>query len=148
MSIAQSIFNHHPRGGKEHQIQKQNKSGSLKKVSWERRPREGTELTKIWKMAPVATSEMPATAVAVTKAQPVEKVHEVEKEVTALEAISHGDVLPGEFFQSTLSPRLRELEIVRPRTRGLWRLVNPKPGILCCNGQLKAQISVQNGNEN
>lgn len=32
---------------------------------------------------------------AVAKSQPVEKVEEVEKEVTPLEAISHGDILPG-----------------------------------------------------
>lgn len=33
--------------------------------------------------------------IAAAKSQPVEKVEEVEKEVTPLEAISHGDVLPG-----------------------------------------------------
>lgn len=43
-------------------------------------------------MAPSAVSEpAPAAVVATTKSQPTEKV---EKEVTPLEAISHGDVLP------------------------------------------------------
>lgn len=43
-------------------------------------------------MAPSAVSEpAPATTIACTKSQPTEKV---EKEVTPLEAISHGDVLP------------------------------------------------------
>lgn len=47
-------------------------------------------------MAPVAISDaVPETAIVSTKMQPVEKVEEVEKEVTPLEAISHGDVLPG-----------------------------------------------------
>lgn len=49
-------------------------------------------------MAPAATSDTTAvmgTAIVSTKTQPIEKVEEVEKEVTPLEAISHGDVLPG-----------------------------------------------------
>lgn len=52
-------------------------------------------------MAPVAISDTTAvteTAIVSTKALPVEKVEEVEKEVTPLEAISHGDVLPGKVF--------------------------------------------------
>lgn len=48
-------------------------------------------------MSPAMISEaIPAdVAIAVAKAQPVEKVEEVEKALTPLEAISHGDVLPG-----------------------------------------------------
>lgn len=49
-------------------------------------------------MAPVAISDTTAvteTAIVSTKALPVEKA---EKEVTPLEAISHGDVLPGKDF--------------------------------------------------
>lgn len=49
-------------------------------------------------MAPVAISDtttVPEMAIVPTKAPPIDKVDEVEKEVTPLEAISHGDVLPG-----------------------------------------------------
>lgn len=46
-------------------------------------------------MAPAATTAIESsTAVAVTKT-PQPAVEEVEKEVTPLEAISHGEVLPG-----------------------------------------------------
>lgn len=47
------------------------------------------------KMAPTAISEPDSmgTTISVAKSQPVKKV---EKEVTPLEAISHGDVLPGQ----------------------------------------------------
>jgi hypothetical protein len=49
------------------------------------------------KMSPAMISgAIPADVdIAVAKSQPVEKVKEVEKELTPLEAISHGDVLPG-----------------------------------------------------
>lgn len=59
-------------------------------------------------MAPVALSDtatVTETALASTKAQPVKKVEEVEKEVTPLEAISHGDVLPGKGFPPHVTAR-------------------------------------------
>lgn len=52
-------------------------------------------------MAPAAitttTSVTETAPLAVLKAQPADEVEEVQKEVTPLEAISHGDVLPGEY---------------------------------------------------
>lgn len=65
-------------------------------------------------MAPVAISE--ETAVVPTKAQPVEKADEVEKEVTPLEAISHGDVLPGKPYSFRESPFPNALGYIWPRT--------------------------------
>lgn len=50
-------------------------------------------------MAPAATttttSVTEAAPLAVLKAQAADKVEEIKKEPTPLEAISHGDVLPG-----------------------------------------------------
>lgn len=59
-------------------------------------------------MAPVAISDtttVTETAIVSTKAQPIEKVEEVEKEVTPLEAISHGEVLPGKRFRLNFTRR-------------------------------------------
>lgn len=65
-------------------------------------------------MAPSAVSEpAPTASVAVTKSQPAEKV---EKEVTPLEAISHGDVLPGRWKPLDSQQRqLRGLKVTKTR---------------------------------